>query len=351
MTDEKAADKDSADKESFLAKQRRRRPWLDHLVRAGEKYTERYGNHYAAAITYFSVLSLFPLLMIAFAVAGFVLAGNEVLLKEMKDGITEAVPDGLDKIITDVVGEAIDKRGAVGVIGLLAALYSGLGWMSNLRDALTAQWGQENQQRPFLKTTAKDLLSLFGLGLALAVSFGLSAAGSGLGSWLLGLVGLDDDGWALFLLRVATIVLALAANWLVFLWVLSRLPREKVSVRSAMKGAVAASIGFEILKQVFTIYLETVTDSPSGQIFGPIIGLLLFANFVARFLLFITAWTATARENVIEAPPAPPPPPAVIRPNVVVQRGTNARSAAGLVGAGAVLGLLLRRRKRPSRQE
>ena len=337
-----------ADKESFLTRQRGKRPWLDHLVRAGEAYTERYGNHYAAAITYFSVLSLFPLLMIAFAVAGFVLAGNAALLQEMKSGITEAVPSGLGKTINDVVDEAIKSRSTVGVIGLLAALYSGLGWMSNLRDALTAQWGQEYKQRPFLTTTIKDLLALLGLGLALAVSFGLSAAGSGLGSWLLGLVGLDDDAWALFLLRLATIVLALAANWLVFLWVLSRLPRESVSARSAVKGAIMAAIGFEVLKQVFTLYLASVTTSPSGQLFGPIIGLLLFANFVSRFLLFITAWTATARENVVTAPP-PPPPPAVISPRTVVRKGPDARSAASLVGVGAVLGLLLRKRKRPAK--
>lgn len=335
-----------ADKESFLTRQRRQRPWLDHLVRAGESYSERYGNHYAAAITYFSVLSLIPLLMIAFAIGGFVLAGNDELLREMKNGITDAVPSGLGETINKVVDQAIESRGTVGVVGLLGALYSGLGWMSNLRDALTAQWGQEYKQRPFLSTMVKDLLALLGLGLALAVSFGLSAAGSGLGSWLLGLVGLDDDAWALFLLRVATIVLALAANWVVFLWVLSRLPRERVSARSAVKGAIAAAVGFEVLKQVFTIYLESVSTSPSGQIFGSTLGLLLFANFVSRFLLFITAWTATARENVVREPP-PPPPPAVISPRLIVQKGPNARSAVGLVGAGAVLGLLLRKRKRP----
>ena len=52
---------------------RERYGWLDHLVRAGARYTERHGNHYAAAVTYFSVLSLVPLLMVAFAIAGFVL--------------------------------------------------------------------------------------------------------------------------------------------------------------------------------------------------------------------------------------------------------------------------------------
>ncbi|TDV41436.1 inner membrane protein YhjD [Actinophytocola oryzae] len=334
--------------ESFLTRQRHARPWLDHLLRAGEAFTERYGNHYAAAITYFSVLSLFPLLMIAFAVAGFVLVGNHALLTEMKNGITEAVPSGLGETLNKVVDQAVESRGTVGVLGLLAALYSGLGWMSNLRDALTAQWGLEHQDRPFLKTTLKDLLSLFGLGLALAVSFGLSAAGTGLGEWLLGLVGLDDDAWALFLLNVGSIVLALAANWLVFLWVLTRLPREKVGVRSAIRGAVAAAVGFEILKQVFTIYLRSVVDSPSGQLFGPIIGLLLFANFVSRFLLFITAWTATARENMLPATPEPPP-PAVISPRMVIRKGPSARDAAGLLGVGALVGLLWGNRKRPPR--
>jgi membrane protein len=322
-----------AEKESFIARQRRQRPWFDHLVRAYEAFDNRYGNHYAAAITYFSVLSLFPLVMIAFAIMGFVLAGDPVALKNLQETIAGAVPSGLDKIINDLVEEAIKQRGTVGIIGLLTAAYSGLGWMSNLRDALTAQWGLEHQDVPFLKRMRSDLLSLLGLGLALAVSFGLTAAGAGLGGLLLDWLGLDDDAWAVFLLRVATIVLALAANWVVFIWVLSRLPRQKVSAKSAVRGAIAAAIGFEILKQAATLFLAGVTSSPAGVVFGPII------------LLFITAWTATAKENVLAAAPEPPP-PAVIRPVMQVRGGPTARDAAGLVGAGALLGLLWRRRSR-----
>lgn len=334
-----------AEKESWLARQRRRRPWLDHLARAYDAFTERYGNHYAAAITYFSVLSLFPLLMIAFAVVGFVLANDAEQLRNLKESIAAAVPNGLDTIVNDLVDEAINSRGTVGVIGLLAAAYSGLGWMSNLRDALTAQWGIEHQQVPFLKRTASDLLSLLGLGLALAISFGLTAAGGALGTQLLDLMGLDDDPWAVFLLRVATIVLALVANWVVFIWVLSRLPREKVGAKSAVRGAIAAAIGFEILKQLATVFLASVTSSPSGVVFGPIIGLLVFANLVARYLLFIAAWTATARENLVEAVPRPPS-PAVIRPVLEVRTGPRARDALSLLGVGALLGLLWRRRSR-----
>jgi membrane protein len=334
----------AGEKKSLLARLRRRES-VDHLVRAYEAYTERYGNHYAAAVTYFSVLSLFPLIMIAFAIAGFVLAGNDALLTQLKDGITKSAPGDLGNTLRTVVDEAIQERGAIGVIGLLAAAYAGLGWMGNLRDALTAQWGHEKRKLPFLKTMGSDALSLIGLGLALGISFGLTAAGSGLGRLLLRLVGLADEGWAVFLLRVATIVLSLAANWLVFLWVISRLPRERVSAKSAVRGALAAAVGFEILKQVATIYLESVMGSPSGQIFGPIIGLLVFANLVSRYLLFITAWTATARENLVPDT-VEPPPPAVIRPVIQVRRTPRPRDAAGLLGAGALLGLALRRARR-----
>lgn len=331
------------EKEKLIPRLRQKYGWLDHVFRANEAFGERYGNHYAAAITYFSVLSLFPLLMVGFSVAGFVLANNATALTELRNGILNSAPPGLGDLFSKLVDSALAARGATGILGLLLALYSGLGWMTNLRDALTAQWGQEKKKAPFVSTTLKDLASLAGLGLALVVSFGLTAVGGGIGHTLLRLVGLEDQGWALFLLRVATVVLALLANMLVFLWVLSRLPREKVTVRSAVKGAAIAAIGFEILKQVASVYLASVTSSPSGVIFGPIIGLLVFANLVSRFLLFVTAWTATAKENLVTV--VHPPPPAVIRPAVTVRRGPGAGSVVGAFGAGAMLAWLGKRRR------
>ncbi|NUS62860.1 MAG: inner membrane protein YhjD [Saccharothrix sp.] len=322
---------------------RRERPWLDHLFRAAQRYSEQYGAHYAAAVTYFSVLSLVPMLMIGFAIAGFVLVSQPELLEELKTSIAEAVPGALGDTINEVVGEAIKSKGTVGVLGLLTAAYSGLGWMSNLRDALTAQWGHAKEDLPFLKTALKDLLALVSLGAALVVSFGLTAAGSGLAELVLRWVGLDGVGWAEALLKIGTIALGLVANWLVFLWVLAKLPRKPFSLRSAAKGAAAAALVFEVLKQGGTLYLSTVTSSPAGAAFGPVIGVLFFANLVAQSLLFITAWTATARENLLRDPPAPPP-PAVIRPVVEVRSGPSPRAAVGLVGAGLLLGALFRRR-------
>ncbi|MTD59231.1 inner membrane protein YhjD [Amycolatopsis pithecellobii] len=331
------------EKEKLVPRLRRKYPWLDHILRANDAFGEHYGNHYAAAITYFSVLSLFPLLMVGFSVAGLVLANNEAALNELRDGILRSAPAGLGSLFSTLIDAALASRGATGIFGLALALYSGIGWMTNLRDALTAQWGQEKKKLPLISTTLKDLASLVGLGLALVVSFGLTAVGGGVGKRLLHLAGLDDQGWALSGLTIVTVVLSLLANMLVFLWVLSRLPRERVGVRSAVKGAAIAAIGFEILKQLASYYLAAVTSSPSGAIFGPIIGLLVFANLVSRFLLFVTAWTATAKENQIIV--VNPPPPAVIRPEVTVRRGAGAGAVAGAFSAGAVLAWLGRRRR------
>jgi len=323
-----------------MEKARERYPWLDHVVRAGARYTERHGDHYAAAITYFSVLALVPILMVAFAVAGLILRSQPALLDQIQAGITAQVPGSLGTTINDVIDQAIKSAGAVGVFGLLGALYSGIGWMGNLREALSEQWAQPPETPNVVKKTIFDLLALVGLGLALVLSFVVSAAGNAFGALLLDLVGLGDQGWARFLLGVFSVLLGLLANWLVFVWVIARLPRAPVAARSAVKAAIIGAIGFEVLKQVMQIYLAAVTKSAAGVAFGPIIGLMVFAFFMSRFILFVTAWAATAKENEQEEP-VEVPSPAIIRPNVVVRSGPSPVAAAGLVSAGAALGGLL----------
>lgn len=279
---------------SRLAALRERHHWLDHLVRAGQRYVEQHGDHYAAAITYFSVLTLVPLLMIAFAAASFVLRARPELLAQLQAAITAAVPEGLGDTLNEFVDQAISSATAVGVVGLLAALYAGMGWMTNLREALTVQWGRPQARPPFLRGLLVDLLALIGLGLALVVAVGITVAGSKFATQVLELFGLADDGGARVLLGVGTVLLGLMANWLVFLWVIAKLPREPVPWRNAAKAALLAAVGFEVLKQVLTLLVGLLTSTPTGALFGPIIALLLFMYLVSRLLLFATAWACVA---------------------------------------------------------
>jgi membrane protein len=131
----------------------------------------------------------------------------------------------------------------------------------------------------------------------------------------------------------------LVSNWLVFLWVFARLPREPVTWRSAIMAATAAAVGIEVIKRVMVVYLAAVTQTPAGLAFGPILGLLIFIFTVSQFLLFLAAWAATSRENQVERP-APVPSPAVIRPEVTVRSSLGPAAVTGLLGTGVITGIL-----------
>jgi membrane protein len=249
--------------------------------------------------------------MIVFAAVGFVLAGNPELLRQLQGQIQAAAPEGLSGTLEGIIQGAIASRRGVGIVGLLGALYSGLGWMGNLRDALTAQWDQQDQQSEsagFLRTKVFDLLALLGLGLALVVSFALTGAGTAFARVLLDVLGLADVPGAQLTLTALAVAASVTGMWLVFLWVIARLPRKPVPLRRAMRAAWFGAVGFEFLKQGFAIYLDSVTSSPTGAVFGPVIGLMVFAYFVSRFLLFLTAWAAVSDAEVVEqASPEVPP--------------------------------------------
>lgn len=324
---------------SLLDRVRQRYPWFDHLTRAINRYIDYRGYHYAASITYFSVLSLVPLLMVAFSIAGFVLSGSPELLGQLRSTVFSVLPKSLNGVVDGLINSAVDHRVKVGVFGVLVAGYSGWNWMNALRDALTGMWDQVQPNLPLVRTVIKDLLALLQLGLALLICFGFTAIGGSLGGYLLRLAGLDDQTWAHVLLSALSVVLALTANGLLFLWVLTRLPREPVAVRDAISGAAVAAVGFELLKQAGNVYLQALGRSPVGIAFGSIVGILVFVYLIGRLLMLAAAWTATSHpRNTSPQPPVP----VTIRHEVTGMRPGRLRIAAAFFGAGTITGLLLR---------
>lgn len=325
-----------------MARTRERHAWIDHLARAGQRYFAQRGNHFAAAITFFSILTAVPLVMVAFAAASYVLWFNPALVTELEEAIAGSVPsDALHSIIET----AIEQRNSIGTIGLVGALWSGVWWMSNLREAVSAQWELPAPNPAALQRLLYDLRALAGLGAALLVTLAFTVLGTGFAEVVLGWLGAPDDGFTRTLLRVVGIVLGVAANWLIFAWAITRLPRTDVALRGVRRAALLGAIGFEVLKQGATAYFEAITGTPGGAVFGSLLGLLLFGYLVARLLLWVTAWAATAPGNERVAP-VPVPGPVVLRQEVVVERGTPAGGLGAALLLGAAVGAWLRGRSR-----
>jgi membrane protein len=320
---------------------RERHEWVDHVARAGQRYFAQRGNHFAAATAFFSILTAVPLLMVAFAAASYVLWFNPDLLAELESAIAASVEsDALHSIIET----AIDQRNSIGTIGLIGALWSGVWWMSNLREAVSAQWELPAPHPAALQRLLYDLRALVGLGAALAVTLSFTVLGAGFAELVLAWLGAPDDGLTRTLLRVVGIVVGVTANWLIFAWAITRLPRTDVALRGVRRAALLGAVGFEAIKQGAAVYFEAITGTPGGAVFGSLLGLLLFGYLVARLLLWVTAWAATSRGNERIAP-APVPGPVVLRQEVVAEGpSTGGLGAALLLGIAA--GAWLRGRSR-----
>jgi membrane protein len=324
-------------KPGFLDRLRTRFGWFDHVMRAQERYQDSKGDFYAAGITYFTIFALFPLLMVGFAAAGFVLARNPDLLADVTAQIKSKVSGDFGEQLVDLMDSAIESRTSVGIIGLATAAWAGLGWMANLREALSQMWGLMRQEPPgFVRTKLSDLTAIVGLFAAIVVTIALTALGnSDLMNRVVEWLGLQDVPGVSIALRVASLLISVVISWLLFTWIIARLPRESVSFRSSVRAALIAAVGFEVFKQLGSIYLQTVVHGPAGATFGPVLGLMVFAYITARLILFSTAWAATSTENLVEAP-VDAPAPAQITPRVQIREGLGVRGALTAAAVGAL---------------
>ncbi|HJE50699.1 MAG TPA: YihY/virulence factor BrkB family protein [Tessaracoccus flavescens] len=195
-------------------------PVVAHALSANDRYNKRLGPQFAAAVTYFTVLSMVPILMFAFAVLGLTLT---VLRPDLMDQVTTMIVDqlgdeGMGKTIGDFIKETLSGwRGVFGV-GLLTAAYSGSNWVGNLKRAVRVMWADKFSDATAKKNFFLELitnLAIF-LGLLLAVFIGVVVAqgGHGLSETIIGWLGWEDvPGIGLFW-RLITIALTFVVSWL-----------------------------------------------------------------------------------------------------------------------------------------
>ena len=334
-------------KELFEAA-RLRWPWLDHALRTNDRYNERRGNVYAASISFNGILALVPIIMVVFAIAAFILASRPDLTSEIKNAVVDALPGAMGDQIGDVIDSAIDSRATVGVVGLIGAMFTGIGWISGVRAGMTEMFGGRLNRSAF-KAKLTDLATFVVLGLAFACTMGLTtlAGGSGIVGKLLEWVGLDHASWAPVVLRIAAIAISVLASWMLFSFVLARLPLVPLPFRNTLSAGLMTAIAFEIIKNIGGLYLKSVLSSPAGIAFGPILGVMVFSYLASRIILFATAWCATDKDNVsyqVLDELDPQRAPVVVRPLAEVRPAPKAGAIAGAAAAGAALGLVIRRR-------
>ncbi|MFA1543232.1 YihY/virulence factor BrkB family protein [Actinomadura monticuli] len=272
---------------------RERWRWFDHQVRAFERYQDRRGDRLAAALTCYAFLSFFPLLALAYSLLGYLVGVSA----QARDYFVRAISSQLPGLAGQLQVEQIaQSKTAVGVLGLLALLVTGLGWVQVLRESLRSIWGNEpGGGGNFFLKKVWDAGVLAFLGVILICGMGVTTVTTSATNTVLSWLGLQDVAGAGTVLRLLSVACAILFDTVVFLVLFSRLSGTRAPWRRIIRGALFGAVGFEVLKQVAAILLGRTTANPVYGTFAVLVGLMVWINIASRFALFSAAWTATRR--------------------------------------------------------
>jgi membrane protein len=266
---------------------RERHAWVDHLMRAKTHYEKIRGDRLAAAVTYFGFLSLFPLLILAYGILGYLVEFFPDVRTNVTSFLSEQFP-GID--IEQITG----VRATAGIIGLAGLLLAGLGWVSALREALRAVWRLGPPKRNFIVQRAFDALVLAILGLSVLVSLGISNVATNTTQQILELMGLAGSGLANFLLPIVTTVLSIGVDMVVIVVAFTRLPGVAIPRPSLLRGALLGAVGVEVLKLLGSFFVGRIVSNPAYAPVAIAAGLLIWIDLLSRLLLFTACWTYTS---------------------------------------------------------
>lgn len=336
-----------------LNETRTRRPSVDHLLRTLQHFGQVQGTAHAGGVTFFGFLSVFPLLALAFFALGLIARTTGAtldLVRTVNGVIPDLIGTGSGQIPLSTIESAASAALGIGLIGLL---YAGLNLLSGMRTALLIVFEQPVDEQPnFVVGKLRDLVALLSLGAILVLSVGVSSVVNLLSSFLLGLVGLDDDlAWAL---RLLTVVIGLAASTVLFYALFRVLGRPLAPNRALWQGALLGAVGFEVLKQLSGVLIGSTQNQPAFAVFGVALVLLVWINYSARLILIAASWVHTSdgarllREKRDAEEQARNSSTAVElrkRPPAPTSPGPRSFGAGALSALGAVF-LLQRRRRR-----
>lgn len=279
------------------------KPAVAHLLRANGRFGNRLGNQFGAAITYFSVLAMVPILMFAFAITGaFLTVFRPDLMQVVLDAVQQQL-SGPGSDLGGVIEEALKNWAGVGVFGLLSFLYSGAGWMGNLKEAVRTQlrvdFEDKDPKSNFVLDKLKNMGILIMLLVMIALTFAISSAATSLTDTIVRLTGLEALPGVGFLMRFVPLVASIIAGWFLFVFIYTVLAAQPLPWPARMKGAVIGSVGLAVLQYATGILMGSFAGNPAAAVFGPVIVLMLFFNLFARLILFVAAWIATSNQPAV----------------------------------------------------
>jgi len=255
-------------------------------------WIDDYAPSMGAAIAYYTVFSIAPLLLLVIAVAGFVFGRDAVQ----------------GEIVTQVQG-LMGKEGAVAIEGLLQSasepstgafaavvsvillIFGATTVFAEIQNALDRIWHVPEARKPggvwgYLRTRLLSFGLILGLAFLLLVSLVVSAAVAALGTWWGGLLEGSEA-----LLHIVNLVVSLLFSAVLFAMIYKLLPRTDIAWSEVWVGAIATALMFEIGKFLIGLYLGKSGVTSGFGAAGSLAVLLVWVYYSAQIFLLGAEFT------------------------------------------------------------
>jgi YihY family inner membrane protein len=280
--------------EPFAA--RPQRNWFNqqaHLMKEAVKaWLDDFAPSMGAALSYYTLFSLAPLLIIVIAVAGMVFgqdAAQGEIVAQLRgimgtdgavavEGMLKAAREPAKSVVASVVGIALLLLGATAIFAELQSALDRI-WRVPAPQAQSGIWN-------LLRTRLLSFGLVLGLGFLLTVSLVVSAALAALGNWWGGWL----EGWVIFL-EILNFAVSLGIFTLLFAMIYKIMPRATISWRDVWTGAAVTAVLFTIGKALIGLYLAKSSLAAGFGAAGSIVVLIAWVYYSAQIFLFGAEYT------------------------------------------------------------
>ncbi|HSU20972.1 YihY/virulence factor BrkB family protein [Comamonadaceae bacterium OTU4NAUVB1] len=245
-----------------------------------------------AAISYYTMFSLAPLLVIVIAVAGAIF-GREAVQGEIVtqlqgligregavavQGLIKSADEPAKGLIASLISIAVLIVGATTVFGELQSSLDRI-WHVPEREKPSGVWG-------LLRARVLSFGLILGLAFLLMVSLLVSASVAAFGGWAGGLL----PGWELLLLGLNTVV-SIGITTVLFAMIFKLMPTVRIEWHDVWIGAIVTAVLFEVGKTLIGLYLGKSGVNESFAAAGSLVVLLAWVYYAAQIFLLGAEFT------------------------------------------------------------
>jgi membrane protein len=266
------------------------RKYLRLFKETAREFNEDKVPRLGAALAYYTIFSIGPLLLIAVAMAGIFL-GAEAARGQISGELGKIFGPVMSKSLEEMIEAAAKpKSGTVAtIIGVVTLILGASGVFGQLKDALNTIWNVETKPASgivsFIQTRFLSMAMVLGIGFLLLVSLLFDAAVSALDPWLERLIGGEA------LIQTLSILLSFAISVVLFAAIFRVLPDLKIAWHDVWLGAIFTALLFALGKWGLGVYLGKAAVGSAYGAAGSLVILLVWIYWSAQILFLGAEFT------------------------------------------------------------